>query len=56
MVRGSNTELIIRVVVEAESLDRAREIFSEVLSRCRRVSLLEVLQKPAYSFYARVEK
>ena len=50
MVRGSNTELIIRVVVEAESLDRAREIFSEVLSRCSRVSLLEVLQKPAYSF------
>ncbi len=30
LVRGSNTEPIIRVVAEAESLDRAREIFSEV--------------------------
>jgi phosphomannomutase len=33
LVRGSNTEPIIRVVAEAKSADRAKAIVSDVISR-----------------------
>jgi phosphomannomutase len=33
LVRGSNTEPIIRVVAEAKSGDRAKAIVSDVISR-----------------------
>ena len=35
LVRGSNTEPIIRVVAEAKSEERARELVNEVIGKIR---------------------